>query len=85
MIMQKVIIAGAAGLITIALVGCASTSSLHAGSSSGPATSSSTSTAPSSQGRPQQSGPGGVPVVQTVREGQPFNVSYQYSTGGTAT
>lgn len=32
-----------------------------------------------------QAGPGGTPVAQTVREGQPFTVSYQYSTGGSAT
>lgn len=29
--------------------------------------------------------PGGLPVVQTVPEGHPFTVTYQYSTGGSAT
>jgi hypothetical protein len=64
--------------LTLAGCGTAATNSSTSNPSTSPA-----SAAPASPA--SQAGPGGLPVTQTVREGQPFTVTYQFSTGGSAT
>jgi hypothetical protein len=74
--MNRKLVITLAGLAALALPGCSSSRSAVAAvpGSSTPAAAT-----------PAGPGPGDVPVTQTVREGQPFQVTYQYSTGGSAT
>ena len=58
-------------IAALALAGCGTTAT----SSSSPATSTAQA-APASQ-----AGPGGYPVAQTARQGQPFTVTYDYAAG----
>ena len=78
---MKKIIVGAATVLALAGCGTAATSATH--SPPPPSTASSpASAAPASPA--SQAAPGGLPVAQTVREGQPFTVTYDFSTGGSA-
>ena len=63
----------AVGAALLSLAACGGSG----GSTAGPSAATSSPTA--------KAGPGGLPVAQTVREGQPFTVTYDYSTGTTAT
>ena len=71
--MNKTTIIAAAAIAGSAIAGCGTTAT---SSSSSPRAPSAPTTAPASQ-----PAPGGIPVTQTVREGQPFTVSFDYAAG----